>query len=167
MWEGVGYSGPMSGGVPPTMWLIPWCILPPPDPLWTEWLTDACENMTFPQLLLRVVKIPRNPWRLCWVALPISGFASCGSLYKLKNNCRCPNVLKNLLFLDKLAKHCEIFGTKDYEAETLTVYKIHAVLAVVDPERTQFFAVHNLGVKRTVLNVMDPLLKYEIFSMWT
>ena len=82
-----------------------------------------------------------------------------------KNNCPCPHVLKNQFFLDKLAKHCEIFGTKDYEAQALTVYKIHAVLTVVDPERTQFFAVHNLGVKRIVLNVMDPVLKYEIFSM--
>ena len=24
-------------------------------PPWTEWLTDACENITFPQLLLQVV----------------------------------------------------------------------------------------------------------------
>ena len=24
-------------------------------PPWTEWLTDACENITFPQLLLRAV----------------------------------------------------------------------------------------------------------------
>ena len=26
-------------------------------PLWTEFLTHACENITFPQLLLRTVKI--------------------------------------------------------------------------------------------------------------
>ena len=28
-----------------------------PSPLWTEFLTHACENITFPQLLLRTVKI--------------------------------------------------------------------------------------------------------------
>ena len=28
-----------------------------PRPLWTEFLTHACENITFPQLLLRTVKI--------------------------------------------------------------------------------------------------------------
>ena len=27
-----------------------------PPPLWTEWLTDICKNITFPQLLLRTVK---------------------------------------------------------------------------------------------------------------
>ena len=27
----------------------------PPSPLWTEWLTDRCKNITFPQLPLRVV----------------------------------------------------------------------------------------------------------------
>ena len=28
-----------------------------PCPLWTEFLTHACENITFPQLLLRTVNI--------------------------------------------------------------------------------------------------------------
>ena len=28
-----------------------------PPPLWTEFLTHACENITFPQLLLRAVKM--------------------------------------------------------------------------------------------------------------
>ena len=42
-------------------------------PLWTEFLTHACENMTFPQLLLRAVIIcwnhsphPTPPHVLCW-----------------------------------------------------------------------------------------------------
>ena len=29
-------------------------------PLWTEFLTHTCENITFPQLLLRTVKIVSN-----------------------------------------------------------------------------------------------------------
>ena len=29
--------------------------MPTHPPLWTEWLTDACENINFPQLLLRSV----------------------------------------------------------------------------------------------------------------
>ena len=29
----------------------------PPLPPWTEFLTHACENITFPQLLLRMVKM--------------------------------------------------------------------------------------------------------------
>ena len=39
----------------------------PPDPeaegdtpLWTEFLTHACENITFPQLLLRMVNMTKN-----------------------------------------------------------------------------------------------------------
>ena len=31
------------------------CMLPPPPPQWTEFLTHACENITFPQLLLQTV----------------------------------------------------------------------------------------------------------------
>ena len=30
------------------------------SPLWTEWLTDRCENIIFPQLRLRTVKILEN-----------------------------------------------------------------------------------------------------------
>ena len=32
-----------------------------PPPLWAEILTHACENITFPQLLLRKVKIQLSP----------------------------------------------------------------------------------------------------------
>ena len=32
-----------------------WCTPPPPPPLWTEFLTHTCENITFPQLRLRTV----------------------------------------------------------------------------------------------------------------
>ena len=32
-----------------------------PFPLWTEWLTDRCKNITFPQLSLRAVKLPKVP----------------------------------------------------------------------------------------------------------
>ena len=31
------------------------CVACTPPPLWTEFLTHACENITFPQLLLRAV----------------------------------------------------------------------------------------------------------------
>ena len=41
-------------GVYPSM---QWGRHPPPRPLWTEFLTHACENITFPQLLLWTVKI--------------------------------------------------------------------------------------------------------------
>ena len=30
------------------------------SPLWTEWLTHACENITFPQLHLRAVTIKKQ-----------------------------------------------------------------------------------------------------------
>ena len=49
---------------------------PPPAmhaPLWTEWLIDRCENITFPQLRLRTVimqslilTLQINHWRLLW-----------------------------------------------------------------------------------------------------
>ena len=50
-WEVSAWGG---GGV----WLrgrgvCPWCVHLPP---WPEFLTHACENITFPQLLLRAVK---------------------------------------------------------------------------------------------------------------
>ena len=38
---------------------IPACTEADPPPLWTEWLTDRCKNITFPQLRLRTV----NMWR--------------------------------------------------------------------------------------------------------
>ena len=33
------------------------CVARMPSPLWTEFMTYACENIIFQQLLLRVVKI--------------------------------------------------------------------------------------------------------------
>ena len=37
-----------------------WGCTPHPSPLWTEFLSHACENITFPQLRLRTVNILRN-----------------------------------------------------------------------------------------------------------
>ena len=47
-----------QGGVYPGG-CLPQCMLgyTPPPPSWTEWLTHRCGNITFPQLLLRTVKI--------------------------------------------------------------------------------------------------------------
>ena len=53
---------PPSGCRPPLfMWPVMHAGKPPP-PLWTERMTHACENITFPQLLLRAVKI--SEWYL-------------------------------------------------------------------------------------------------------
>ena len=55
-----GVSLPRGGvcqvGYLPSWGCIPACIGADPH-LWTEFLTRACENITFPQLLLRTVKI--------------------------------------------------------------------------------------------------------------
>ena len=65
VWEG-GSQGGVQG------WMCPGCVCVcvrgecclgvrgsmgrvHPSPLWTKFLTDACENITFPQLLLRTV----------------------------------------------------------------------------------------------------------------
>ena len=40
-------------------------------PLWTEFLTHACENITFPQLLLRTVKIYLSVRFLCLQNSPV------------------------------------------------------------------------------------------------
>ena len=67
-----GCRPPPPGSRPHTSWIQTPSIFPvhvwkptpfsqymlesqPPPPLWTEWLTDRCKNITFPQLLLRVV----------------------------------------------------------------------------------------------------------------
>ena len=52
------------GGVCPGQVCLPGGCTPPP--LWTEFLTHACENITFPQLLLRTVKIGFKPTRHLW-----------------------------------------------------------------------------------------------------
>ena len=72
-------------GVGPQVWClgelstlpIPWCMwctYPSPLPPWTEWLTDTCENMTFPKPCLRavikewVLETPRTKEWLCWMS---------------------------------------------------------------------------------------------------
>ena len=51
-------GGCLSRGLPAQgrgwWWCIPACI-GADSPLWTEWLTDRCKNITFPQLRLRTV----------------------------------------------------------------------------------------------------------------
>ena len=44
----------------------------PPHPLWTEWITHACENITFPQLRLRAAKIKTQKHPICYVKGPVS-----------------------------------------------------------------------------------------------
>ena len=46
-------SGCLGGCLPRREGCLPGGCTPPP--LWTEFLTHACENITFPQLLLRTV----------------------------------------------------------------------------------------------------------------
>ena len=69
--------------------------IPPPHPLWTEGMTHACENITFPQLLLRAVKIgPRGrarPYRLLGSVNGISDFFSISCII-LKFTCICLHV---------------------------------------------------------------------------
>ena len=47
---------------------------PPPPPLWTEFLTQACENITFPQLLLRTLVTVGNNGHVTYkqTLIPIS-----------------------------------------------------------------------------------------------
>ena len=49
---------------------------PPPPPLWTEFLTHACENITFPQLLLRTVKIVKDS-EVGWGTRPLKLLHHC------------------------------------------------------------------------------------------
>ena len=49
-WVKLSTPIPYPLGPIPNTWTY---VLPPP--LWTKWLTGAYENITFPQLLLRVV----------------------------------------------------------------------------------------------------------------
>ena len=51
---------------------LPQCMLGYTPLLWTEFLTHACENITFPQLLLRTVKININLLEIMALALRIS-----------------------------------------------------------------------------------------------
>ena len=52
------------------------CMTPlphmPPSLLWTEFLTHACENITFPQLLLRAVKINNKSYATLTVLISLS-----------------------------------------------------------------------------------------------
>ena len=58
------FSGCLCGGGVSAPFPIASWDLPPPL-LWTEGMARACENITFPQLLLRPVKIIRgeNDWK--------------------------------------------------------------------------------------------------------
>ena len=51
------WGGVWPGGSLPGRGCLPRGCLPPTPPPWTESLTHAFENITFPQLLLRTVKI--------------------------------------------------------------------------------------------------------------
>ena len=55
-WGGVCPGVSSQGGVCPGGVCIPACT-EADTPLWTEWLTDRCKNITFPHLRLRTVKI--------------------------------------------------------------------------------------------------------------
>ena len=48
----------------------------PPPPLWTEFLTRACESITFPQLLLRTVKIMKDS-EVGWGTRPLKLLHHC------------------------------------------------------------------------------------------
>ena len=48
---------PRTSPPPPvTMWPIPWCIWCHLPPSWTEWVTHACENITFARFATWAVK---------------------------------------------------------------------------------------------------------------
>ena len=62
---GVSASGGMVSGQGVSPWGVSsWGIYPEGggSPLWTEFLTHACEIITFPQLLLRTVMIEQTLW---------------------------------------------------------------------------------------------------------
>ena len=56
-----------------------------PSPLWTNFLTHACENITFPQLLLRAVKISEKHINL-WISLSSKYFLSVYLISSLDNS---------------------------------------------------------------------------------
>ena len=71
-----------------TPWRRPGTEDTPTHPLWTEWLTDTCENITFPQLLLRTVKIAGSSQIIVW-AFPLCSFFIAVLFWKktiLRNN---------------------------------------------------------------------------------
>ena len=65
-WRGVCLGVVLSGGCLPGGVCLGGVHHPPPAPIWTEFLTHTCENITFSQLLLRTAKITSRCCFMCF-----------------------------------------------------------------------------------------------------